>query len=186
MVAACKCTGPILDGARGWNSWKMGGFLPFAFRQRKQRKVGHCTIQLSWCNWPTKNMKKSAAEFLKYFSSTMDHPVSQQCRIYQVEDVCIHTGETPDELIEHLHGLVDHGGFPSDEEKERNIQYCFVHALFDSDLICKLLALKLTATTSEMLELCCTHITISDNMSAMGLTGSKTVNAIHQQKQQHQ
>ena len=62
----------------------------------------------------------------------------------------------------------------------------FFHALSDSDLVCKLLALKLTATTSKMLELCCMHITISDNMNAMGLTGSKTVSAICCQKQQHQ
>ena len=42
-----------------------------------------------------KNKKKSAAEFLKYISSTMDHPVSQWCRIYQLEDVHICPGETP-------------------------------------------------------------------------------------------
>ena len=41
------------------------------------------------------------------------------------------------------------------------------------------------ATTSQMLELCHTHIAISDNMNAMGLTGSRTVNAICHQKQQH-
>ena len=76
--------------------------------------------------------------------------------------------------------------FPSDEEKERNMQYHFVHALSNSDLVCKLLALKLTATTSEMLDLCCTHIAISDNMNTIGLTGSKTVNAICCQKQQCQ
>ena len=132
------------------------------------------------------NKKKSAAAFLKYLSSTMDHPMSQRCRIYQLEDVCICPGETPNELVECLHGLADCCGFPSDEEKERNIQYHFVHALSDSDLICKLLTLKLTATTSEMLEFCHTHITISDNMNAMGLTGSKTINAICQQKQQSQ
>ena len=68
----------------------------------------------------------------------------------------------------------------------RNIQYHFVCALSDSDLVHKLLALKLTATTSKMLELCHMHITISDNMNAMGLTGSKTVNAICHQKQQCQ
>ena len=33
------------------------------------------------------NKKKSAAAFLEYLSSTMDHPVSQQCRIYQLEDI---------------------------------------------------------------------------------------------------
>ena len=133
-----------------------------------------------------KNKKKSSAAFLKYLSSTMDHPMSQQCRIYQLEDVCICPGETPYELTECIHGLADQCGFPSNEEKERNIQYCFIHALSDSDVVCKLLALKLTATTSEMLELCCTHITISDNMNAMGPTGSKIVNAFCHQKQQHQ
>ena len=92
----------------------------------------------------------------------------------------------PNELIECIHGLADWCGFPSNEEKERNIQYWFVHALSDSDLIYKFLALKLTATTSEMLELCCTHIAISDNMNSMDLAGSKTVNAICWQKQQHQ
>ena len=34
------------------------------------------------------------------------------------------------------------------------------------------------ATTSRMLEVCCTHIAISDNLEAMGLKEQKTVNAI--------
>ena len=39
-----------------------------------------------------------------------------------------------------------------------------------------------------MLEVCWTHITISDNLDAMGLAGSKPVHAIHQgnHKKQHQ
>ena len=53
------------------------------------------------------NKKKSATAFLEYLSSTMDHPMSQRCRIYQLEDVQICTGETPDELVEHIHGLAD-------------------------------------------------------------------------------
>ena len=53
------------------------------------------------------NKKKSAATFLKYLSSTMDHPMSQQCRIYQLEDVQICTGKTPEELIECIRGLTD-------------------------------------------------------------------------------
>ena len=132
------------------------------------------------------NKKESAAVFLEYLSSTMYHPMSQQCRIYQLEDVRICTGKTPDELIECICGLAEQCGFPSNEEKERNIQYHYVHALSDSDLVHKLLALKLTATTSEMLELCCTHIAVSDNMNAMGLRGSRTVNVICCQKQQCQ
>ena len=53
------------------------------------------------------NKKKSAAAFLECLSSTMDHPMSQLCRIYQLEDVQIHPGKTPDELIEYIHGLAD-------------------------------------------------------------------------------
>ena len=116
----------------------------------------------------------------------MDHPVSQWCRIYQLEDVHICPGETHHELVECPHGPTDHCGFASNEEKERNIQYHFVHALSDSDLLYRLLTLKLMATTSEMLKLCHTHITISDNMNAMGLTGSRNINANYCQKQQLQ
>ena len=39
-----------------------------------------------------------------------------------------------------------------------------VHALSDTDLIRKLLAMKIKATTAEMLAVCCTHIAIADNV----------------------
>ena len=57
----------------------------------------------------------------------------------------------------------------------------FVRALSDKELIRKLLALDLTATTPKMLEVCHTHIAISDNLKAMGLKEQKTVNAIWRQ-----
>ena len=44
-----------------------------------------------------------------------------------------------------------------------------VLALSDTDLIRKLLAMKIEATTAEMLAVCWTHITIADNMSLMSL-----------------
>ena len=47
----------------------------------------------------------------------------------------------------------------------------------DTDLIRKLFAMKIKATTTEMLAVCHTHITITDNMSAMGLS-IKAVNAV--------
>ena len=46
--------------------------------------------------------RKSAQEFLDYLSSMMDHAVSQHCRIYQLVDVHIQLGESPDELVDHL------------------------------------------------------------------------------------
>ena len=52
-----------------------------------------------------------------------------------------------------------------------------VHALSDTDLIRKLLAMKIEATTAEMLAVCCTPITIADNMSSMGLS-TKAVSAV--------
>ena len=52
-----------------------------------------------------------------------------------------------------------------------------VCALSDSDLIKKLLAMKIEATAAEMLAVCCRHITITDNMSSMGLS-TKAVSAV--------
>ena len=124
--------------------------------------------------------KASADKCMDYFLSTMDHEVSQCCRIYQLEDIRIQAGESPDELVKCLHALADHCNFPTDEEKECNVQYFLIQALSDKDLVKKLLALDLKATTSKMLEVCWTHITISDNLDAMGLAGSKPIHAIHQ------
>ena len=52
-----------------------------------------------------------------------------------------------------------------------------VHALNNTDLIRKLLAMKIEATTAEMLAVCCTHIAIADNMNSMGLS-TKAVSAV--------
>ena len=116
----------------------------------------------------------------------MDHAVSQCCRIYQLEDVHIWPRESPDELINCLRALADRCNFPSDEEKEWNIQYRLVRALNDKELIKKLLTLDLKATTPKMLKVCQTHIAISDNLEAMGLKEKKTVNAIRKQNKPHQ
>ena len=128
--------------------------------------------------------KKSAEEFMNYLLSTMDHEVSQRCRIYQLEEVRMQTGESPDELVDRLCALARRCKFPTEEEMERNVQYRFVRALNDKDLVRKLLAMNLKATTAEMVQVCNTHIAIADNCNAMGLTGSKTVNAISHGKPQ--
>ena len=52
-----------------------------------------------------------------------------------------------------------------------------VRALSDTDLIRKLLAMKIEATTAEMLAVCRTHIAITDNMSSMGLS-TKAISAV--------
>ena len=128
---------------------------------------------LALCN----KTKKSATEFMKFLHEGMDHPVSQRCRIYQLEEIRIKAGETPDELVDRIRGLADRCNFPTDAEKERHIQFRLVHALSDTDLVRKLLAMKMEATTAEMLATCRTHIAIADNMSSMGLA-TKTVNAV--------
>ena len=107
----------------------------------------------------------------------MDHPVSQQCRIYQLEEIRIKASETPDELVEQIRGLADRCNFPTDAEKERHIQFQMVRALSNTDLIRKLLAMKIEATTAEMLAVYRTHIAITDNMSSMGLS-TKAVSAV--------
>ena len=107
----------------------------------------------------------------------MDHTVSQQYRIYQLEEIRIKAGRTLDELIERIQGLADKCDFPTDAEKEQHIKSRLVCALSDTDLVRKLLAMKMEATTAEMLATCHMHIAIADNMSLMGLT-TKVVNAI--------
>ena len=61
--------------------------------------------------------KKWASAFMDYLSSTMDHAVSQHCRIYQLEDVCIWPGESPDELVDCLQALADWCDFPTEDKK---------------------------------------------------------------------
>ena len=94
-----------------------------------------------------------------------------------MEEIRIKAGETPDELIERICGLADRCNFPTDVEKERHIQFWMVCTLSDTDLIRKLLAMKIEATTTEMLAVCHTHITITDNMSPMVLS-TKAVSAV--------
>ena len=121
--------------------------------------------------------KKSAKEFLEYLHSTMDHPVSQQCRIYQLEEIRIRPGETHDELVERIRNLADRCNFPSEAEKERHVQFRLVRALNDADLVRKLLMLKLDAPTSEMLSICQTHSALDTGLTEMGLR-EKKVNAV--------
>ena len=81
--------------------------------------------------------KKSATLFMEFLHSSMDHPVSQRCRIYQLEEIRVKAGETPDELVERIRGLADRCNFPTDAEKERHIQSRMIRALSDTDLIRK-------------------------------------------------
>ena len=114
---------------------------------------------------------------MEFLHSSIDHPVSQQCRISQLEEIRIKAGETPDELVKRIRGLADRCNFPTDMGKEKHIQFRMVRALSNTDLIRKLLAMKIEATTAEMLAVCHTHITITDNMSSMGLS-TKAISAV--------
>ena len=114
----------------------------------------------------------------------MNHKVSERCRIYQLVDICACPGESPDEPVDCLHAFVDRCNFPSEEEMECNVQYRFVRTLNDKELVKKLFALDLKATTAKMLEVHRAHIAISDNFDAMGLSSSKSVNAMKQQGKQ--
>ena len=68
-----------------------------------------------------------------------------------MEEIRIKAGETPDELVERIRGLANRCNFPTDAEKERHIHFRMVRALSDTDLINKLLAMKIEATTADML-----------------------------------
>ena len=122
--------------------------------------------------------KKSAKLFMEFLHSSMDHPVSQQCRIYQLEEIRIKAGETPDELVEQIWRLANRCNFPTDTEKERHIQFWMVHALSNTDLIRKLLAMKIEATTAEMFVVYHTHIAINRQHVFNGPINKKAVSAV--------
>ena len=126
--------------------------------------------------------RKSVKSFLDDLVSQMYHTVSQRCQIYQLEDVQIKPGETPDVLIECLRALANRCNLPTDDKKEWNVHFHLVHALIDRELVKKLFTLDLKATTAQMLKTCRTHTVILDNLNAMGL-GSKTVNAVNKWSQ---
>ena len=124
------------------------------------------------------SVKRKASAFLTHLQSTMDYEISVRCWIYKLEETRILPGESPDELVDRLRALADRCNFPSDDEKERNVQYRLVRALDDWELVKKLLAMPITATTAKMLETCRTHIAINGEMDAMGLGSSKDVHTI--------
>ena len=70
--------------------------------------------------------KQKASAFLTHLQSMMDHEISIRCRIYKLEETSILPGESPDELVDHLRALADRCNFPSDDEKEWNVQYRLV------------------------------------------------------------
>ena len=108
----------------------------------------------------------------------MDHEISIRCRIYKLEETRILPGESLDELVDRLRALADRCNFPSNDEKEWNVQYRLVRALDDRELVKKLLAMPITATTAKMLETCRTHIAINGEMDAMDLGSSKDVHTV--------
>ena len=70
--------------------------------------------------------KWKASAFLTHLQSTMDHEISIRCWIYKLEETRILPGESPDELVDRLRALADRCNFPSNDEKEWNVQYRLV------------------------------------------------------------
>ena len=124
--------------------------------------------------------KKSVEGFLNYLASNMDHSVSQQCQIYQLEDIQLTVGETLMSWLIAYVPLQTNDTFPIDE-KVQHVQLWFVHALSDTDVTKKLLALDLTAMTAKRHSLPYPYIATADNINAMGLTGLKSVSQILKQ-----
>ena len=166
---------PATDGDTTRLEYLLNVLGPIGRRKHKQWNPSGATAQEQEKN------KKRTKLFMDFLHSSMDHAVSQWCRIYQLEEIRIKAGETPDELVEWIRGLADRCNFPTDAEKERHIQFRMVHALSDTDLIRKLLAMKIKATTAKMLAVWQTHIAIADNMSSKGLA-TKAISTVQKMK----
>ena len=69
---------------------------------------------------------------MEFLHSSMDHPVSQRCRIYQLEEIRIKAGETvqTNSLNKSEDYLIDVTS-PQMRRQERHIQFRMVRALSD-------------------------------------------------------
>ena len=108
---------PDKVGDTTWLEYLLNFLGPIRQRKHKQWNPSGATAE----EWE-KN-KNSAKLFMEFLHSSMDHPVSQRCRIYQLEEIRIKAGETPDKIVEWIWGLADRCNFPTDAEKERHIQF---------------------------------------------------------------
>ena len=115
---------------------------------------------------------------MEFLHSSMDHPVSQRCRIYQLEEIRIKAGETPDELVERIRGLADRCNFPTDVEKERHIQFRMVRALSKHRPDQEALGDEDRGNYCRNAWLCARPTSpIADNMTSMGLS-TKAASAV--------
>ena len=85
---------PDKDGDTTKLEYQLNFLGPIGRRKNEQWNPSRTTAEEREKN------KKSAKLFMESLHSSIDHPVSQRCRIYQLEEIRIKAGETPDELIE--------------------------------------------------------------------------------------
>ena len=97
---------PDKDSDTTWLEYLLKFLGPIRWRKHKQWNSSGATTEEGERN------KKSAKLFMELRHSSMDHPVSQWCRIYQLEEIRIKAGETPDELVEWIWVLTDRCNFP--------------------------------------------------------------------------
>ena len=60
-----------------------------------------------WCNHRGVRGIRRVPSSMEFLHSSTDHPVSQWCRIYQLEEIRIKAGELPDELVERIWELAN-------------------------------------------------------------------------------
>ena len=114
-----KAKGP--DNAEIENPIRLDYVLNFLGNQGRKR---HKRWQPAGEHLDTEKWKASA--FLTHLQSMMDHEISICCWIYKLEETRILPGESLDELVDCLRALADQCNFPSNDEKERNVQYRLV------------------------------------------------------------
>ena len=69
--------------------------------------------------------------------------------------------------------------FPSDDKSECHAHYPLLHAHVDCDLFKKVLQLAPENKGEDMIDVCCTHVALDTNHSAVGLGAVKVQVYVH-------
>ena len=84
---------PDKNGDTTWLEYLLNFLGPIRWRKHKKWNPSGATLVEG------EKDKKSAKLFMEFLHSSMDYPISQQCRIYQLEEIRIKAGKTPEELL---------------------------------------------------------------------------------------
>ena len=128
-------------------------------------------------------MKEDWQAFLHHLETTLDMEVGPHVHVYDFEAIRKKCDKTAHELVARICQLTSqaHIGDGSTAAIKFEVQQCFILAITDEEieLICRLLAAPLTATTNELLTIAESYYAVEHGAQQMSSGGNTSVNTVH-------